>query len=147
MLFAHLRPHRFLNHCGSIYWEQINSPVWKRFNCGLHGWGAVAGGCAGPRGARQEGLVGACEALRPSTSRCGSLECARAATAARPPLSGPRRRRGLLEGSASPACPQLPLAAGRAGIQLSALLPCHVQASSPRILTLSKDPPRATERR
>lgn len=42
------RPHRFLNHCGSIYWEQINSPFWKRFNCGLHGWGADAGGCAGP---------------------------------------------------------------------------------------------------
>lgn len=39
------RPHRFLNHCGSIYWEQINSPFWKRFNCGLHGWGANAGGC------------------------------------------------------------------------------------------------------
>lgn len=51
------RPHR-LNHCGSIYWEQINSPFWKRFNCGLHGWGAVAGGCAGPRGKAPGGACG-----------------------------------------------------------------------------------------
>lgn len=28
------RPYRFLNHHRSIYWEQINSPFWKRFNCG-----------------------------------------------------------------------------------------------------------------
>lgn len=50
------RPHRFLNHCRSIYWEQTNSPFWKRFNCWLDGWGAAAGGRAGPRGARE----GAC---------------------------------------------------------------------------------------
>lgn len=42
------RPHRFLNHRRSIYWEQINSPFWKRFNCGSDG-GALRRGEPGRR--------------------------------------------------------------------------------------------------
>lgn len=68
------RPHRFLNHRRSIYWEQINSPFWKRFNCWLDGWGADAGGRAGPWGARGKGLVGRQGAERPSATRPSSLQ-------------------------------------------------------------------------
>lgn len=80
-------PHRFLNHCRSIYWEQINSPFWKRFNCRLDGWGADGGGPTGPRGARGKGLVGTWAVRRPSAARRWSLECARAAAAATRPCT------------------------------------------------------------
>lgn len=56
------RPHRFLNHCRSIYWEQTNSLFWKRFNCWLDGWGTAAGGRAG------KGLMGKRRVQRPSAA-------------------------------------------------------------------------------
>lgn len=73
------RPHRFLNHCRSIYWEQTNSPFWKRFNCWLDGWGAAAGGRAGPRGARGKGLLGKWGVRRPSSTCQENLVSARIA--------------------------------------------------------------------
>lgn len=129
------RPHRFLNHCRSIYWEQINNPFWKCFNCCLDGWGADAGGSAGPRGARRKGLVGKCGAQRPCAARRGSLVCARAG----PPTTGapvppsratprPPRRSGFLLSRSAPS-------GGGAGMSSApAFPPCHVQASSPGVL-------------
>lgn len=94
------RPHRLLNLCRSIYWEQTNSPFWKRFNCWLDGWDAAAGGRAGPRGARGKGLVGKWGAQRPSATRRGNPVCVRAwGRGPRVPQHSDRgRRRGLPEG-------------------------------------------------
>lgn len=115
------RSHRFLNHCRSIYWEQTNSPFWKRFNCWLDGWGAAAGGRAGPRGARE----GACGKKReyqgpaPLATRASCLH-ARASRHGSPCTSISRHSQASLR-------VQHPLAAGA---QRPALPPCHVQASS-----------------
>lgn len=128
------RPHRFFNHCRSIYWEQINSPFWKRFNCCLDGWGADAGVGAGPRGARRKGLVGKCGAQRPSATCGGSLELVRAR--GRPPQVPLRlhlgRCPGILEGPSGFLLMYSAPSGGGAGVSSApAFLPCHVQASSP----------------
>lgn len=88
------RSHRFLNHCRSIYWEQTNSPFWKRFNCWLDGWGAAAGGRAGPRGTRE----GACGKKGNTKAQRHSPREPRVCTRG-PPATGPPALR-------SPATPR-----------------------------------------